>query len=101
MKTFTKHILKNSPAGQTIVIKAGNIFKNQQTVDAVISQLIGLHADRQTFIVGVGGGVVTDISGFVASVLYAGRKIRLCANKYFSHGRCQHWQQKRGRCWRI
>jgi 3-dehydroquinate synthase len=59
---------------QTIVINAGEQFKNQQTVDAVISQLINLHADRQTFIVGVGGGVVTDIAGFVASVYMRGIK---------------------------
>ncbi|MEP6950671.1 MAG: 3-dehydroquinate synthase [Ginsengibacter sp.] len=59
---------------QTIVIKAGEQFKNQQTVDSVISQLISLHADRQTFIVGVGGGVVTDIAGFVASVYMRGVK---------------------------
>ena len=59
---------------QTIVIKAGEPFKNQQTVDFVISQLIDLHADRQTFIVGVGGGVVTDVAGFVASVYMRGLK---------------------------
>jgi 3-dehydroquinate synthase len=59
---------------KTIVIKAGEQFKNQQTVDSVISQLIGLHADRQTIIVGVGGGVVTDIAGFVASVYMRGVK---------------------------
>jgi len=59
---------------KTIVIKAGEPFKNQQTVDFVISQLIDLHADRQTFIVGVGGGVVTDVAGFVASVYMRGLK---------------------------
>ena len=59
---------------QTIVIKAGEQFKNQQTVDSVINQLINLQADRQTFIVGIGGGVVTDITGFVASVYMRGVK---------------------------
>src|SRR5664279_4397836 len=59
---------------QTIVIKAGEQFKNQQTVDSVIGQLINLQADRQTFIVGIGGGVVTDITGFVASIYMRGVK---------------------------
>ena len=59
---------------QTIVIKAGEQFKNQQTVDSIINQLINLQADRQTFIVGIGGGVVTDITGFVASVYMRGVK---------------------------
>lgn len=59
---------------QSIVIKAGEDYKNQQAVDLIINQLINLHADRQTFIVGVGGGVITDIAGFVASVYMRGIK---------------------------
>lgn len=59
---------------KTIVIKAGEPFKNQKAVDEVIDQLIELQADRQTFIVGVGGGVVTDITGFVASIYMRGVK---------------------------
>ncbi len=59
---------------QTIIIKAGEAFKNQQAVDAVIAQLINLHADRQRFIVGIGGGVVTDIAGYVASIYMRGIK---------------------------
>ncbi|MDQ2721403.1 MAG: 3-dehydroquinate synthase [Bacteroidota bacterium] len=59
---------------KTIVIKAGEQFKNQKTVDEVINQLIDLQADRQTFIVGVGGGVVTDITGFAASIYMRGIK---------------------------
>ena len=70
---YAAHIEKFS-GWQTIVIKAGEEFKNQQTVDTVISQLIDLNADKQTFIVGVGGGVVTDIAGFVASVYMRGVK---------------------------
>jgi len=59
---------------QLIIIKAGEFFKNQQAVDTIIEQLIALHADRQSFIVGVGGGVVTDITGFVASIYMRGVK---------------------------
>ena len=55
-----------------IVIKAGEQYKNQETVNEIIAQLINLHADRQTFIVGIGGGVVTDITGFVASIYMRG-----------------------------
>jgi len=59
---------------KTIVLKAGEQFKNQSAVDEIINQLIQLNADRQTFIVGVGGGVVTDITGFAASVYMRGIK---------------------------
>lgn len=57
-----------------IVIKAGEEHKQQSTVDHIINELILLGADRKTFIVGVGGGVVTDITGYAASVYMRGLK---------------------------
>lgn len=59
---------------QTIVIKAGEEHKQQSAVDYIIQQLIEKEADRNTFIVGVGGGVVTDITGYAASVYMRGLK---------------------------
>lgn len=56
----------------TIVLKPGEEFKVQPTVDAVIEQLIEMEADRKTTLVGVGGGVVTDITGYVAAVYMRG-----------------------------
>lgn len=58
----------------TIVLKAGEEHKQQSTVDAVINELINCKADRQSFLVGVGGGVVTDITGYAASVYMRGIK---------------------------
>lgn len=55
-----------------IVVKAGESFKIQQTVDAIIDQLIEFKANRQTTLIGVGGGVVTDITGYVASIYMRG-----------------------------
>jgi 3-dehydroquinate synthase len=55
-----------------IVLKAGEEHKNQSTVDSVIRQLIEMEADRKTVLVGVGGGVVTDITGYVASIYMRG-----------------------------
>ena len=57
---------------KTIVIPAGEEHKQQSTVDYIINTLIELNADRQTFIVGIGGGVVTDITGYAASVYMRG-----------------------------
>ena len=56
----------------TIVLKPGEEFKVQFTVDSIIEQLIEMEADRKTTLVGVGGGVVTDITGYVASVYMRG-----------------------------
>lgn len=58
--------------GKSIVIPAGEQFKQQSTVDDIIRQLIELEATRQTLIIGVGGGVVTDIAGYAASVYMRG-----------------------------
>ncbi len=55
-----------------IVLKAGEEHKNQLTVDSVIRQLIEREADRKTVLIGVGGGVVTDITGYVASIYMRG-----------------------------
>jgi 3-dehydroquinate synthase len=58
----------------TIVLKPGEEFKIQQTVDTIIDQLIAFEADRKTILIGIGGGVVTDIAGYVASIYMRGIK---------------------------
>ena len=55
-----------------ITVPAGEAHKNQSTVDSIIHQLMGLGADRQSFLIGVGGGVVTDLTGYVATVYMRG-----------------------------
>jgi 3-dehydroquinate synthase len=56
----------------TIVLDAGEKYKVQSTIDSVVLQLIHIGADRQTTLLGVGGGVVTDIVGYVASIFMRG-----------------------------
>jgi len=55
-----------------IQIPAGETFKVQSTIDQIIDQLISFGADRKTTLIGVGGGVITDITGYVASVFMRG-----------------------------
>ena len=50
----------------------GEKYKNQQTVDYIIGELIKLGADKNTTLIGAGGGVVTDITGYVAAVYMRG-----------------------------
>ncbi len=68
---FQLHPLKFT-GWKTIVIEAGEQHKQQVTVDFIIERLIAFEADRKTFIVGVGGGVITDITGYAASVYMRG-----------------------------
>jgi 3-dehydroquinate synthase len=62
----------NFPEGDVIRIGTGEKIKNLDTVKHIIGQLIECGADRSTFIVGIGGGIVCDIAGFVASIYLRG-----------------------------
>jgi len=58
----------------TVVLKAGEEYKVQATLDSLFEQLLALKADRTWTLVGVGGGVVTDMTGYAASVYLRGVK---------------------------
>ncbi|MDB5246179.1 MAG: 3-dehydroquinate synthase [Segetibacter sp.] len=70
---FRKH-QKKFKGWKTISIPSGEQYKVQSTVDTIIQQLIDLGADRKTTLIGVGGGVITDITGYVAGVFMRGIK---------------------------
>lgn len=55
-----------------ISLKPGEEYKVQATVDSVIDTLIQMQADRNTTLVGIGGGVITDLTGYIASVYMRG-----------------------------
>jgi 3-dehydroquinate synthase len=55
-----------------ILVGLGEQAKSLITLDEVFRKLIELGADRSTFILGIGGGIVTDIAGFVASTYMRG-----------------------------
>ena len=50
-----------------IVIALGEQAKSFATLEMIYNRLMEMSADRSTFIIGIGGGIVTDITGFVAS----------------------------------
>lgn len=55
-----------------IVVEGSEESKSLNRFQEVIDQLIALKADRKTVLIGIGGGVVTDLTGFVASVYMRG-----------------------------
>lgn len=55
-----------------ILIGQGEQAKSFATLEHIYHQLIELGADRSSFILGIGGGIVTDIAGFVASTYMRG-----------------------------
>jgi len=62
----------NFPPHPVITIQTGEKIKNLDTVRDIYEKLIEQGADRSTFIVGIGGGIVCDITGFVASTFLRG-----------------------------
>ena len=55
-----------------IVIALGEQAKSFATLEMIYNRLMEMSADRSTFILGIGGGIVTDITGFVASTYMRG-----------------------------
>ncbi len=54
------------------VFEAGEAYKNFATVEALVQEMVAAGHDRSSFVVALGGGVVGDLAGFVASIYYRG-----------------------------
>ncbi len=57
---------------KVIEVPAGEEYKNVNTCIKVWNELTNLGADRKSLLINVGGGVVTDLGGFVASCFKRG-----------------------------
>jgi 3-dehydroquinate synthase len=66
------HYHKDFPPAEIIEIGTGEKIKNLDTVRTLYEKLMDLEVDRSSFIVGIGGGIVCDIAGFVASTYLRG-----------------------------
>ena len=60
------------PPGMVIRLQPGESSKKLEVVSGIYAQLIENEFDRGSFILGIGGGVVTDITGFIASTFLRG-----------------------------
>lgn len=57
---------------ETVLIGSGETIKTLQTVETLYRRFIELGVDRSTFVLGIGGGIVTDVAGFVAATYMRG-----------------------------
>ena len=64
--------LENSLKINILEIKSGEINKNIQTCEYLWNQLSKLGADRKSALINLGGGVICDLGGFVASTFKRG-----------------------------
>ena len=57
---------------KTIILPVGEDQKNFITIEKILNDFINLGIDKQSLIIGFGGGVVCDITGFAASIFMRG-----------------------------
>lgn len=55
-----------------ITIPAGEQFKTLEQAGKICDEMIAAGLDRHSFVVGLGGGVIGDLSGFVAAIFHRG-----------------------------
>lgn len=66
------HYRREFPPCPVITVGIGEKIKTLETVKEIFSKLLELEAQRSSFILGIGGGIVCDIAGFVASTYLRG-----------------------------
>ena len=57
-----------------VLIGLGESVKTLQTVETIYRRFLELGVDRSTFVLAIGGGIVTDVAGFAASTFMRGVK---------------------------
>ena len=65
-------ILREANAPTLITIDAGEKSKSLGMVEAVCDRMIAAGLDQGAFVAALGGGVIGDVAGFVASIYYRG-----------------------------
>ncbi len=60
------------PDGLLITIKPGESSKSLSSASRIYGQLMANEIDRKAFVLGMGGGIVCDLAGFIASTYLRG-----------------------------
>lgn len=64
--------LAKLPKAETIIIPAGEQTKSFAFLEKICEEILAKGIDRKSLIIAFGGGVVGDLSGFIASILLRG-----------------------------
>jgi len=63
------HVLGSMPS---IVLPPGEDSKTMSMIEVIVGKLLKLGATRKVVLVGIGGGVISDITGFVSAIYMRG-----------------------------
>jgi 3-dehydroquinate synthase len=67
-RVFLENLTALGLAAEMVEFPAGESSKNMETLLAVIHKLFALGVDRNSLLIALGGGVVGDMTGFIASI---------------------------------
>jgi 3-dehydroquinate synthase len=73
-KNVSRYYKKEFPPFRVIEIGLGEKIKTINTLNYIFQKFIEYEVDRSSFIVGIGGGIVCDITGLAASIFMRGLK---------------------------
>ena len=72
------------PEFPVFAIRAGEASKKLEEIETIAQRLLDAGIDRSGFILAIGGGVVCDISGFLASIYMRGIRCAYIASTLLS-----------------
>ncbi len=72
------------PDCKVLKLSPGESAKSLETIGQLVKELLKLEVDRSYFLLGIGGGVIGDITGFVASVYMRGIRFGLVSTSLLS-----------------
>ena len=81
---YAKRAAKQWENCTIITLPAGEEFKTLDSVRTVYEQMFAAGCDRQTTVVALGGGVINDLSGFVAATFMRGIRFVTCPTSLLS-----------------
>ena len=67
-----KDLRQNEVQATMLSFQPGENYKNLRTVEKLAEQMIQLGHNRDSYIIALGGGIVGDVAGFVASIFMRG-----------------------------
>jgi 3-dehydroquinate synthase len=53
-------------------VPSGDASKSLQIIEKLTAQMLDVHASRSTLLLGIGGGMITDLAGFLGSIFMRG-----------------------------
>ena len=81
---LSSHYSDEYPDCQILTLASGEYSKTLSIIDQLIRELLKLEADRSYFLLGIGGGVICDITGFLASIYMRGIKFGFVSTSLLS-----------------